>query len=106
MDGASVGAVSDYTFTNVTANHTITAAFAINTYVITPTAGAGGSITPSTPQTVNYGGSQTFTITPNTGYHIADVGVDGVSVGAVTGTPSPTSRRITRSRRRLRSTRT
>ena len=83
VDGSSVGVVSVYTFTNVTANHTITAAFAINTYVITPTAGANGSITPGTPQTVNYGGSQTFAIAADTGYHIADVGVDGSSVGVV-----------------------
>jgi len=83
VDGASVGAVSAYTFTNVTADHTITAAFALNTYVITPTAGANGSITPGTPQVVNYGASQAFTIAANTGYHILDVGVDGVSVGAV-----------------------
>ena len=33
---------------------------------------------------VNYGADQTFTITPDACYHIADVLVDGVSVGAVT----------------------
>ncbi len=53
------------------------------TYIITPTAGAGGSISPSTPQTMNHGDSQTFTITADTNYHIADVLVDGGSVGAV-----------------------
>ncbi len=83
VDGISQGAISSYTFSNVTADHTITAAFAINTYVITPTAGANGSITPGTPQTVNYGDSITFTIAANTGYHIADVGVDGISQGAL-----------------------
>ena len=83
VDGSSVGAVASYTFTNVTASHTIAASFAINTYTITATAGANGSISPSGAATVNYGGSQTFTITANTGYHIADVLVDGSSVGAV-----------------------
>jgi len=83
VDGVSVGAVSSYTFSNVTANHTISASFALQSFVITPTAGAGGTITPGTPQTVSYGGSITFTITPNVGYRIADVLVDGVSVGAV-----------------------
>ena len=83
VDGVSQGALESHTFTNVTADHTITAVFAINTYTITPTAGAGGSITPGTPQTVSYGGSLTFTIAPNVGYHIADVGVDGVSQGAL-----------------------
>ena len=33
---------------------------------------------------MDYGADQTFTITPSTGYHVADVLVDGVSVGAVT----------------------
>ncbi|HNT76708.1 MAG TPA: CARDB domain-containing protein, partial [Anaerolineae bacterium] len=61
----------------------VTATFALNTYVITPTAGADGSITPGTPQTVAHGGSQAFTIAANTGYHIVDVGVDGVSQGAL-----------------------
>ena len=32
------------TFNGITANHTISAAFAINTYIITPTAGAHGTI--------------------------------------------------------------
>ena len=51
---------------------------------ITATAGANGTITPSGSVAVNYGSNQTFTITPNTGYSITDVLVDGVSVGAVT----------------------
>ena len=47
VDGASVGAVTSYTFTNVTANHTIAASFAIDTHTITATAGANGTISPS-----------------------------------------------------------
>ncbi|NPV88375.1 hypothetical protein HPY42_02440 [Coprothermobacteraceae bacterium] len=47
-------------------------------------AGTGGSIKPAGTVTVAHGGSQTFTITPNPGYRIADVIVDGKSVGAVT----------------------
>src|SRR5439155_296782 len=45
---------------------------------------ANGSITPSSNVSVTYGANQTFTITPDTGYHVADVLVDGSSVGAVT----------------------
>ena len=41
-------------------------------------------IAPAGVTTVNYGGSQSYTITPDAGYHIADVLVDGSSVGAVT----------------------
>lgn len=82
VDGASnPGAVASgvYTFTNVTANHTIAASFLPATFVITPTAGTGCTITPSTPQTVAANGSQTFTIAANTGYALTDVKVDGVS---------------------------
>jgi hypothetical protein len=87
VDGASAGAVDSYTFTSVETNHTIEAAFAIDTYTITATAGAGGSISPSGDVTVNNGDSQTFTITPDAGYHIADVLVDSVSVGVVSSSP-------------------
>ncbi|HEY6872712.1 MAG TPA: hypothetical protein VI298_08310 [Geobacteraceae bacterium] len=82
VDSVSQGAITSYSFTNVTANHSINSTFAINTYTITGTAGSGGSITP-TSATVNCGGSQAFTITPNTGYHIVDVKVDNVSQGAI-----------------------
>jgi hypothetical protein len=56
---------------------------AINTFTLTATSDANGVITPAGTITVNYGASQTFTITPNTGYKIKDVKVDGASVGAV-----------------------
>jgi len=71
---------NQYTFTNVTANHTINVTFKLKTYTITPTSGANGSITPNTPQTVSHGASQTFTFTPDTNYEVYDVKVDGGSV--------------------------
>jgi hypothetical protein len=73
------------TDTNVTANVNVTATFAISTYTITPSAGPNGSISPDTTQTVAYGADQAFTITSATGYYVADVLVDGVSVGPVPG---------------------
>ena len=86
IDGAVVATnLGSYTyvFNNVSANHTISATFAICTYQITTSAGTGGSISPSSPY-VTYGSSQTFTITPNAGYTISDVTVDGVSQGVIT----------------------
>ena len=53
------------------------------TYTITASAGQGGSITPSGAVSVEKGGSQTFTIKPSDNYEIADVKVDGQSVGKV-----------------------
>lgn len=78
VDGLSVGAPSSYTFTNVTATHTLVVSFAINTYTISVPQNSNGSISPSTT-VVSYGGSQTFTITPNSGYRIATLVVDGSS---------------------------
>jgi hypothetical protein len=83
VDGASQGAISSYTFSNVTADHTISATFSVKTYTITATAGAGGSVSPSGSVSMNHGASQTFTITPNTGYSITAVTVDGLSQGAL-----------------------
>jgi hypothetical protein len=53
-------------------------------YTVTATAGANGTISPSGAQSVASGGTVTFTMTPATGYRVADVLVNGASVGAVT----------------------
>jgi hypothetical protein len=53
------------------------------TVTITASAGPGGSITPSGAVTVTIGADQTFDLTPDGCNHVADVQVDGVSVGAV-----------------------
>ena len=67
----------EYTFENVTADHTIEATFEEITYTITATAGNGGSINPDGEVTVWTGSSQAFTILPNEAYRIATVIVDG-----------------------------
>ena len=53
-------------------------------YTIQATAGAGGSISPSGNVSVREGRDQTFTITPDQGYAVSDVKIDGESVGVVT----------------------
>jgi hypothetical protein len=89
VNGTSVGAVTSYVFPSVTTNMTISATFAINTYTITAPAGANGAVTPAGVTTVNYGATPTYIITPNTGYHVGDVLVNGTSVGAVTSYTFP-----------------
>ena len=82
-DGVLTAARTD---TNVTANVSVTANFAINTYTLTYTAGANGSITGTSPQTVNHGADGTaVTAVPNTGYHFVDWS-DGVLTAARTDT--------------------
>ena len=52
-------------------------------YTIEATAGAGGSISPSGNVSVREGRDQTFTITPDKGYAVSNVKIDGKSIGAV-----------------------
>ena len=84
VDGGIVSPTASYTFTNVTSDHSISANFVPNTYTITASAGNNGSISPDGPLSVEHGSSQTFTIAAAPGYSIADVLVDGASMGAVT----------------------
>ena len=56
----------------------------VTEYTITSTTGANGSISPSGTVKVVSGGSQTFTITPATGYEIDTLKVDGSAVSSVT----------------------
>ena len=52
-------------------------------YTIEATAGAGGAISPSGSVSVREGRDQTFTITPDKGYAVSNVKIDGKSIGAV-----------------------
>jgi hypothetical protein len=77
------------TESNVTANVTVTANFALDTYTLTYIAGAGGTITGTATQTVAYGGSGTaVTATPDLNYHFVSWS-DGVL------TPSRTETNVT-----------
>jgi hypothetical protein len=80
VDGVSVGAVSSYTFRNVQTNHTLAVSFAIETYTITATAGANGTVSPAGASTVNCGTNATYTMTPAAGYSLSSLVVDGSPV--------------------------
>ena len=67
-----------------TASGAVVHVVAANSVTITASADTGGTITPSGAVAVTVGASQSFTITANSGYHVQDVLVNGVSVGAVT----------------------
>jgi hypothetical protein len=71
----SDGTLSSFDQTNVTVNSVATVS-----YAITSSAGSNGSISPSGTVTVNRGSSQTFIVTPNSGYQVGSVVVDGVNV--------------------------
>ncbi|MDA8155174.1 MAG: hypothetical protein M0Z52_01775 [Actinomycetota bacterium] len=91
------GTLSGNTYTTgpVTANCTVTAAFAINTYTVTPSAGSGGTISPATPQSVNYDAAKSFTVTPATGYGISSVTGCGGTLSGNTYTTGPVTANCT-----------
>ena len=82
LDGVDVsGAVSggSYQLTNVTTDHALVVTFAVP-HTVTATAGANGAITG--PATVLDGDSATYTITPNTGYVVDTLLLDGADAMA------------------------
>jgi hypothetical protein len=85
VTGTCGGSLVANTFTTaaVTANCTVIANFAIDTFTVTPSVTGNGSITPNTPQTVNSGATTAFTLTPNASNHI--VNVTGTCGGSLVG---------------------
>jgi len=80
VDGADVQTGgTTYTLSAITATHTVSVNFKILTYTVTGTAGANGSISP-TSAVVNYNGSQLFTAIANTGCTVDKWKVDGADV--------------------------
>jgi hypothetical protein len=83
IDGISIGSPSSYVFSSVNASRTIHVTFAsFITHTVTATATANGSINPAGVIVVEPGEDIEFTILPHEGYHISDVAVNGVSIGA------------------------
>lgn len=71
-------------FSNASANHTIDVTFSLKP-TVNATATAGGSISPAGNTSYDYCFSQYYSVTPNAGYYISDVTLDGSSQGAITG---------------------
>ena len=84
VDGQDKGKITSYTFEDIKEAHSISATFVKKTFKITASAGTGGKISPAGTSTVSYGDDKTFTMTPNEGYKVEAVVVDGVNKGAIT----------------------
>ncbi len=78
-----------YTTGPITGDCTVSASFAIDTFTVTPIAGANGSITPSAPQTVDYGQTTAFTVQADNNYHVASVVGCGGALAGSTYTTGP-----------------
>ncbi len=79
LDGDSVQTGGGYCLNNIAANHTVNVTFKMQTFAVTASAVANGSIDPLSAA-VNYNGSQLFTATPDTGYEVNEWFVDGSGV--------------------------
>ena len=76
---AADGAAQSYEFVDIQKDHTISAEFEQRMFKITVVCGENGKIEPSESDDYAYGSNVTFVITPNDGYVIKDVLIDGVS---------------------------
>lgn len=83
VDNVRKGALPYLDIINITANHSIYVYFSFYSFLISASAGANGSVTPST-SSVRSGDNQSITIAPNTGYHVASITIDGSPILAVT----------------------
>ena len=71
-----------YTYSNGTCSNAASQSVSVlSNYTITSSAGTGGTIFPNGAVQVCSGNSQGYIFTPDMGYHIADVVVDGISFG-------------------------
>jgi uncharacterized repeat protein (TIGR02543 family) len=86
--GWSNGGANPLTVTNVTSNQVLTATFTQQTFTVTFQAGAGGTLSGSTTQTVTYGGStSSVTAVPATGYAFgswSNAGANPLTIANVT----------------------
>ncbi len=87
IDGVDIDQVTEYTFSNVRGNHTIDVNFAPPSNSIWTVVGNAGTIEPAGNTKgevlVTPGQDHTFTMVPNLGFTVAEVIVDGVSLGAM-----------------------
>ncbi|MGC6456102.1 MAG: family 16 glycosylhydrolase [Coraliomargaritaceae bacterium] len=77
VDGISLGSVESYTFESVSANHSIEVVFKLESFSVVASAGKGGSIEPAGTTEVYRDGGQSYTISPQPGYRISRLLVDG-----------------------------
>jgi hypothetical protein len=85
VDNVSVGIVSTYSFTDIGDNHTITAVFHRVTFTIKGVSGTGGSLSPSGNIKVNYGSDLHFTISPDYGFKLLEIFLDGLQAEGDSG---------------------
>jgi hypothetical protein len=71
---------------NLTQDSAVTGTFTLNSYKVTPSAGAHGKLSPATPQSVSYRSRTSFSLMPDPGYMIGSVSGCGGTLSANTFT--------------------
>ncbi len=84
LNGTFIGSPASYNYVGGISNATIHVVFAINVYYITATAGEHGSISQPGTTAVIHGQTQAYGITPDPGYEVKLVQVDGEEVDTTT----------------------
>ena len=77
-----LGPMTNYTFDNVNSDQTIYVSYQQIRHTVTSSAGPNGYISPSGNYNFSQGSSPRYKMNPDKVYHVADVLVDGISVGA------------------------
>ncbi|KPA10834.1 outer membrane adhesin-like protein, partial [Candidatus Magnetomorum sp. HK-1] len=87
IDGISITSedISNYTFTDITSDHTIAATFKPKKFIIQANAGSHGSVQPSGDIAVNWGDQTIFIVEPASGYSVDQVILDGQPVNLTAG---------------------
>jgi hypothetical protein len=83
VDSVNIATSTTHTFANVTGDHTMSVSF-LPVHTITLSSGPNGNINATGTLVVGEGTSHTFTITPDSGFGIATLTVDGVGVTPTT----------------------
>ena len=73
ITGSYSTSTNTLTVSNVKASGTCTVNFSIKKFTVTAKASTGGTVSGTSSKTVNYNGSTTFTVKPNTGYKYSSV---------------------------------
>ncbi len=81
LDDKSHGAATLLAIDEVYANHQVQVKFEKFQYQISARSGSNGSISSAGTTVLEYGASQTYTISPNSGYEVDRVYVDGAFIG-------------------------
>jgi hypothetical protein len=83
IDGLLVNDASNYTFSNINSNHSIYASFKLETYNVSVISNQGGTTSINGSFQITYTSQQTIYFTPNIGYAVDIVKVNGVLVDSV-----------------------